>query len=140
MKKLLLISLLLIATVLTSSLIQAEALIEGQHQLTSSIDNRDGTFSVSFSMSLLNNGIEDYSSLSLIPIPGQHLVIMPENNSLLIGNFPVGTSIEVIWNVITMVPGKMLTQSRPLIFIAQAVNASGYQVNFTVTTHDSITE
>lgn len=113
--------------VATSTPAKAETVLIATHQVVS-IQESEGGFAVSLSLTINNGGVDSISSVTL-EIIDPMIMALPGTATLSISSLPVG-STQVNWDITTLNP--LIEAGLPLSIIGNGTDSSGNPVEFFV--------
>ena len=122
---------LLTGLLFTTAIADTNVMLEGNHQVLSSVDDGNGLNSITLEFTLNNTSSIDLSNLSLDLIPDRNLIIV-NSSPLTVTSLNAGTSATVDWTIQSPMPSDLLGSGIPMNLVGGAQDSLGNQVNVSV--------
>ena len=110
-----------------------DVLVTASHRVVSVTEVGDGTFEVSFDLTLTNEGTTSLTDVSLHFIPVYFEELVPSSTTLSLGAFSAGSTVRAQWTLVNAYPVSAAPDGRFLFFHGQGLDSFGETVAFSVT-------
>ena len=115
-----------------------DVVVTASHRVVSVTEVGDGTFEVTFDLTLANHGTTSLTGVTLYSIPAYFAELVPFSSTATLAAFSAGSTVNAQWTLITAYLVSAQPDERLLFFHAEGVDAFGQLVGFSVSSEEEV--